>query len=589
MRTGTVLVTIKTPAGVPGNVRLTSSGRSRVAKKAASGTSVKVRLTVPVGRWRVSPQRITTRAKLYAGTSTKSFLQVRAGRTSSVTVTYRRVTVGTLALTINTPAGVPGTVRLQSGAITRVATKPPAGTSATVRLPVPAGDWQVAPQQFVHDSTLFTGAASRSVLKVPAGGSASATVTYSQAPSVRDLHIVAIEPTRVQLGWTEPSAGASYSVRRAEGASAPATVSEGTLVAVDGVSATDTEVSPGETYAYSVFARATESSPWVGPVSTVVTAPPIDVSGETAAVVTNPATVMVTDPDAVVTSASNEQVTTSVPVGRTPMLGQSWVLPPDTDIPTGYLGKVIAVSADGKSVTLAPAGLADAFDYLDINVPSFESLPVQAVTGDPGSSRRSGMTAAEGVISCSGGVDGNLDVTRDLDPYGHLHATLTKAEIFGKNVPVGASFEGEFGVKAKLEANATVEAGASCELDLPMITIWFMAGPVPMILTAQPTGSVGVSGKVDREGRRQRGARRGVRRLLRAGRRRLHRREPRHVDRPVRGASRSRATSSSTSARTSSSASAVEIRRPARWSERRGRSRRSTPTPRRCSARTASR
>jgi hypothetical protein len=50
-------------------------------------------------------------------------------------------------------------------------------------------------------------------------------------------------------------------------------------------------------------------------------------------------------------------------------------------------------------------------------------------------------------------------------------------------------------VMAKLEANATVEAGASCELDLPKIAIWFMAGPVPMVLTAQPTGSVGVGGK----------------------------------------------------------------------------------------------
>jgi len=387
-------------------------------------------------------------------------------------------------------------VRLQSGDITRVATKPPAGTSATVRLTVLAGSWQVAPQQIVDDSALFVGAASESAVEVPSGGSASATVTYSQAPSVRDLHLVAIEPTRVQLAWIEPSAGASYSVRRAQGASAPATVSEGTLIAVDGASATDSQVSPGTTYAYSVFAQATGSNTWVGPVSTIVTAPPTRVSGETATVVTNPATVMVTNPDAVVTSAINGQVTTSVPAGRTPTLGQSWVLPADTDIPTGYLGKVTAVSTDGKSVTLAPAGLADAFDYLDINVPSFESLPVQVLPAGPGSARESRGSTARGVISCSGGLDGSrLEIDRDLDPYGDLHATLTKTKVLGKNVPVGASFEGEFGVRAKLEANAAVEAGASCELDLPKIAIWFMAGPVPMILTAQPSGSVGVSGK----------------------------------------------------------------------------------------------
>ena len=318
-------------------------------------------------------------------------------------------------------------------------------------------------------------------------------MTYSQAPSVRDLHVVAIEPTRVQLAWTEPSAGAGYSVRRAQGSSAPATVSEGTAIAVDGASATDTAVSPGQTYSYSVFAQASGSSTWVGPVSTTVTAPPARLSGETATVVTNPATVMVTNPDAVVTSASDGQVTTSVPAGRTPTLGQSWVLPADTDIPTGYLGRVIAISADGSSVALAPAGLADAFDYLDINVPSFESLPVQASPAGPGSARGS---RASVVMACDAGTDGStLSIDRDLDPYGNLHATLTKTEILGKDVPVGASFEGEFGVKAKLGANAVVQVGASCQLDLPKIAIWFMAGPVPMILTAQPTGSVGVSGK----------------------------------------------------------------------------------------------
>lgn len=494
--TGTVVVTIKTPAGVPGKVRLTSKGRAEVVKKAAAGTSVKVRIKVPVGRWRVSPQQITTSSAVYAGSSSKSALRVQAGGTKSVTVTYRKASsLGTVALTINTPSGVPGTVHLQSGGDILVASKAPAGSSATVRLPVPPGSWQVAPKTVVDGSSLFTGTASRSVLRVRSGGTVSTTVEYSQAPSVRDLRLVAIEPTKVQLAWTEPSAGATYSVRRAQGVSAPATVDEGTTVAADGTTATDVEVSPGATYAYSVFAQEAGTTTWVGPVSTVVTAPPADATGLMATVVTNPATVMITNPDTVDTSAKGGKVTASVPAGQTPALGQNWVLPPDTDIPTGYLGKVNAISVDGQSVTLVPAGLADAFDYVDINVPSFESLPVQTLQAGPGSARGAGLATARGVISCSNGFEGDLDVDRDLDPYGDLHATLAKTKILGKNVPVGASFEGEFGVVANLEAIATVDAGASCELDLPKIAIWFMAGPVPMILTAQPTGSVGVSGK----------------------------------------------------------------------------------------------
>lgn len=487
-RTGTVVVTIKTPAGVPASVRLTSQGRAKVAKKPAAGTSTKVRLRVPVGRWRVAPRDTVTATDRYEGAATRSSVRVRAGRTTAVTVRYSQVaTLGNVALTITTPEGVPGTVRLESGNDVRIASKGPDGTSETVDLDVPPGQWQLVAQDVVHDSTLFTGDPSAPVLDVPAAGSVSASVSYAAAPSVRDLHVVVIEPTRIELGWAEPPGGAAYSVRRAVGTTAPASVAFGTPVAVEGTAALDTDVTPGETYAYSVFAQAAGSSQWVGPVSTVITAPPSDMTGETAAVVTNPSTVMITDESVVDTTAAAGHVTSTVPAGRTPVLGQSWVLPPDTDIPTGYLGKVVAISADGQSVKLEPAALADAFDYLDINVPSFASLPVQTAPA-----RRA---ASRGVIECGGEVAGELDVDRDLQPYGDIHATLTKKKILGKNIPVGAAFDGEFGVEASLSASANVTAGASCELNLPKIAIWFMAGPVPMVLTAQPTGSVGVSGE----------------------------------------------------------------------------------------------
>ncbi|WP_148613415.1 hypothetical protein [Nocardioides rubriscoriae] len=494
-KVGTVVMTIRTPAGVPGKVRLTSAGKTRTFTKAARGTTIRVRMQVPVGRWRVSPQQVSAGSALYAGSSTRQVVQVRAGRTSALTVSYtKKASTGTLVLVIDAPDGVPGTVGLQSGSQSRVATKPPAGTSATVRLSVPAGSWRVAPRDVVGESALYAGIADRAVLSVAPGGTATATVAYSAVPSVRDLHVTAIEPTRVQLAWTAPADGAVYVVRRAPGTVAPASATAGSAVPVDGLTATDTEVIAGQTVTYSVFAQSPGSSSWVGPVSTVVTPPPVVVSGETAAVVTDPATVMITDPDQVVTSAAAGRVTVSVPAGRTPVVGQSWVLPPDTDLPTGYLGKVSSVAADGRSVALVPAGLADAFDYLDIDVPSFASLPGRRL-GPAGPGAR-GPDADRGVISCDSGVEGTLAIDRDLDPYGDLHATLTTTEIFGKNIPVGASFDGEFGVVANLEASATIEGSAGCELDLPKLAIWFMAGPVPMVLTAQPTGSVGVSGTV---------------------------------------------------------------------------------------------
>lgn len=497
VRTGTVVVTVKTPAGVPGLVRLTSNGRAKVVRKAAAGTSRTVRLVVPVGRWRVAPQQVRSGSALYTAVASASALQVRSGRTAAVTVTYRKqAPLGTIALEIRTPEGVPGTVRLTSGVTTRLATKAPEGTSSVVRLQVPAGEWRLQPEAVTVGSELYVGSATGSVLRVSTGRTATATATYSRAPTVRDLHVSAIEPTRVQLTWVEPSAGATYVVRRATGASAPAGPEDGTSVLTDGVTATDVDAVPGATYAYSVFARETDTSEWTGPVSTVVTTPSAAPTGETAAVVTNPATVTVTDPGVVTTSADDAGVTASVPHGLAPALGQPWVLPPDTGIPTGFLGTVVAVSPDGRSVQLEPAGLADAFDHLDIRVPSFADLALQAAAVAPSTSASSGRAdrARRGVISCGTDFERDLDVERDLDPYGSLHATLAKTEFLGKKIPIGASFDGEFGVAATLEAVAEVEAGASCELDLPRIAVSFMAGPVPMVLTARPTGSVSVSG-----------------------------------------------------------------------------------------------
>jgi hypothetical protein len=64
----------------------------------------------------------------------------------------------------------------------------------------------------------------------------------------------------VRLTWTKPVASdlSSYIVRRATGATAPATINDGTLIASYGPTAEfceDSTVIPGTTYSYAIWAR----------------------------------------------------------------------------------------------------------------------------------------------------------------------------------------------------------------------------------------------------------------------------------------------------------------------------------------------
>ncbi|TYL52159.1 fibronectin type III domain-containing protein [Nocardioides sp. BGMRC 2183] len=403
---------------------------------------------------------------------------------------------GTVVVTVKAPAGVPGVVRLRSGAKVRVVAKKPAGTTTRVKLRLPRGRWTVSAAQLVDDSRLYTASVSRKRLRVNPARKTALTVTYRRAPSVTGLQVERVEPTVVGLRWTAPAGrAASYQVRRASGAQPPAGVSGGTAVPVTGATALDDDLDPGTTYAFSVFARQGKGR-WVGPVSTTVTTPTGGAGTEQASTVTNPATVTVTDPAAVRPTVVAGGVQTTVPAGVTPVLGQPWILPPDTGIPTGYLGTVVAVAADGRSVTLAAAGLADVFDYADLSVPD---LGEQA--GTISGRRLHGRGAgAQAVIACGGQLSEKYTIDPTFDPYGRFSAKLAKYRIFGKSIPKGVSFDAEVGVDLGVAATAKVTAGASCQIDIAKITIPFAIGPVPMLYVLQPTIGGSVNGSFDVSG-----------------------------------------------------------------------------------------
>ncbi|WP_141012836.1 hypothetical protein [Nocardioides sambongensis] len=212
--------------------------------------------------------------------------------------------------------------------------------------------------------------------------------------------------------------------------------------------------------------------------------------------VTNPATVTVTDPGEVSTTALNGRLRTTIPAGVTPVVGQPWILPPAPGIGTGYLGTVVALAADGRSATLAPAGLADVFDYADLEVPD-----LGAGIDTLGGRRARGREAApDAVVSCGGGGSERYTIDPTFDPFGRFSAKLAKYKVLGKSIPKGMSFDAEVGVELGLSATAQVTAGASCELDLPSVQMAFAIGPVPMLFLVEPSVGGSVSGSLDVRG-----------------------------------------------------------------------------------------
>jgi hypothetical protein len=130
-------------------------------------------------------------------------------------------------------------------------------------------------------------------------------------------------------------------------------------------SAVDLGLRPGAVYSHALFTRETRG--WIGPVA--MTVGTVSRDPTVAAYVAPPSTVIVSATDGDKPTVTAGGVSVQLAAGRaTPVIGAGFVLPVSPTLPAGYLGQVTSVSADGRSVSLIPAGLADAFDYYKINV-----------------------------------------------------------------------------------------------------------------------------------------------------------------------------------------------------------------------------
>ena len=409
-------------------------------------------------------------------------------------------------VTITSPPNVPGTVRLV-GRVTRVVAKPPKRSTATVSVRARAGRYAVKPVPVVIDGTLFAANARPKRITVGRTGSVAVSVRYrAVSAAARNLEVTALTARRVSLTW-EAAAGTAVALRRTVGPLPARSVQDGKALRTAGRSAVDTGLKAGKQYSYALFTRLGRT--WVGPVSTTVGTRAAPASGA-ATFVAPPTTVFLNSTDAE-PRPTGSGIRYEHPVGSPlPALGSIVVLPRSASLPGGYLGRVVAISADGTFIDLRAAALSDAFDAYSVNIRDIESDPVrlrtarqQAPSNPASNPARPNRTpnaapapsAANALPGCLGGsASSQVTFSPSIDLGGHFVGTIDKIGIFGRQVPSGVGLDVQLTATVTGALAAKTDATVKCTHSfLPVLTP-IATTPVPISFYFSPVAEVGLGG-----------------------------------------------------------------------------------------------
>jgi hypothetical protein len=460
---------------------------------------------------------------------------------------------GTLRLRIIAPEGVPASVSIR-GKYFRLATKAAAGTSSTTSFSLPAGDYDITPEDSTREGRLYTGSTRRTDIRLTGRNTTDVTVVYRQVSGVENLHVEKVDSSSITLGWSVPSDPAAkgkadppkqFVLRRARGAHPVDDPRRGLGVGIDGTTATDTGLDAGKSYSYSLFWRAGRG--WSGPLTLVVGTSPA--TGSTQAAYTlAPGTLLAAAGDIGQVTTTGLGVTVVFKQPKTLPPGAAVVLPISPTLAGGFLGKVTAVSPDGTRIDLGPGALSDAFDYYSLDVPTFSftvpgetstgsSAPsattsstvtkvaqsaavttaaTQAVSEDPGpfapgerkplteeqaqqTAVGSGISPAAAkaaaplnavAASCSASAGVEVTFTPTIAVDGHFKAKLDKAKVLGVDLPKGASVDMAATATATGAAAVKASSKGSCTVSLKEAYFQLSSGPVPLGMTFKPQASV---------------------------------------------------------------------------------------------------
>ncbi|WP_456604933.1 choice-of-anchor L domain-containing protein [Blastococcus sp. SYSU DS0617] len=433
---------------------------------------------------------------------------------------------GKVQVTIVTPKGVPVSVVLK-GKTRHTVAKRSTGTVRKVSLTVPAGTYHLQAPAITYKGRLYQPVKSAQRVQVRAGKAATVTARYRASVGARGLQATHVKTTSIGMRWTTPR-GAKVVVRRTNGDVPAARRTAGVPVRVKGSTARDDRLKPGRTYSFAVFTKVGKK--WVGPVTmTAGTASP---PGSTDAAYIAPPTTLVVGPgDVVAAGGTGSGVQVALGPAVPPrVLGSAVVLPQSAQLPGGFLGVVTGLSADGRSVTLSPGGISDAFDYYSVSIPEISTaataigpaggpdvapgndhvpdrsqrtpLPPEDTTrspDEPSQAPPGTLAPSAAGFGCSDGAGRSIEFKPQISLSGRFKATISKKELLFVDVPTGASLD--MALTATVTGTADIETTGSwdCGLDLEPTRLQLTATPIPLSFYFEPTVGFSVQGATDVE------------------------------------------------------------------------------------------
>lgn len=381
-----------------------------------------------------------------------------------------------------------------------------------VEVPLPGGTYRITPRAMYHDGTRYVAAAAPGQINVRANDTAGSTIYYAPSKGVQNLRVVDLTETSVELDW-DAELGDDTTVWRTLGSAAPTRPGEGTEVPVHDSSIVDMGLAAGATYSYSIFARPGDGAfgrDDVDPVSiTIGTVPESGAVGQPFFVLSPQAKLLDADHFAATPTGDGLRLDLSDSVS-TPVPGTILVLPSTSVLPGGYIGGVVGVSDDGRSVELVFAPMASAFDLYHLSVPNITAVPdlapaaqASAAASEAAGTQAAPKAAASALQSCLGGAVG-VDVNTDLgiSHGGYADVTIDTYGVLFVGVPTGVTFD--VGYTATLTGTVDIEgsAGVKCQVPLPEFTKNVTLVPVPLVLSVRPAVEVNLtaSGSVENLG-----------------------------------------------------------------------------------------
>jgi len=175
---------------------------------------------------------------------------------------------GKLKVTVVAPKGVAVSIAMSKSSKRVVFPKYGSASSTTASKKVVTGTWQPRLSPIKSGKSFYIPSANKKSVKVKKGKTAKFKVTYKLAEVTTNVIVTEVRHTSASVTFARPPGKPDVLIRVLPGTTAPATISQGSAVAIVENKATATGLTPNSSYTFSAFTKV--GSYWVGPVSASV-------------------------------------------------------------------------------------------------------------------------------------------------------------------------------------------------------------------------------------------------------------------------------------------------------------------------------